>query len=163
MKVILSLFFMFSILGIQAQRVLIVDKLGKPKRLRYYTGDVIWTITSDGQKQEGVITALTDTSFAIRGSEVMLRDVKYVVRKRKFYNYSSKLVTIGTLFYTSIVAVNSLISDEEEVNRAVILKSASGLALSRFLWMFRKKKYKVKKSHRIRILNLTMEAPNEND
>ena len=159
MKILLLLlvsFLGFSCLG---QKILVLYKPGKVKRVLFHEGDEIKVKLKDDKILSGVINTLNDSTFVLGGDEVMLSRIKSVIKERGFFKYSGKLFKIGGVFYSGITAVNSVIDPKTDFNSSAVIATTGLLGTGFILSFFKERKYRLDRQCSLRILNVTMEAP----
>lgn len=143
-----------------AQKILVLDKPGRVKRLRYFVGDKIQIITSDNSRISGEISVIGDSTITIEENKVVLSEISAVVKKRRFFSFTGTLLSTAGVFFGSIYLVNVAIDKDTKLDEnAYVLGGVlvSGVVLS----LFKEKKFKVKDKGRLKILDVTMVAPND--
>jgi len=151
--------------GVFAQRVLLVEKPGKFKNYKYFVGDeIVMKVAPYGEKHEGIIHEVTDTSLLINfDNEIMLDEIQMILRPRWGLNILSKVTRIAGAGYFILDVVNRSINNQSPVvNENTLMISAGLVAFSYALVPFHDKRMKRGDKWRIKVLNLSMdeEVPN---
>jgi hypothetical protein len=130
--ILLSFFIMHES---NAQKFLAMDKSGS-KRLRFYANDEI-NVRFKNEKsfRNGRIAMITDTSFFLNGSNIVLKDVDAILIRKKTGGHAllrnaTYMLPIGGVFITGITAANSAINDHHPLVPKSIYYTAGGLALA---------------------------------
>ncbi|MEE4256041.1 MAG: hypothetical protein V2I47_03305 [Bacteroidales bacterium] len=148
-----------------AQRVLLVEKPGKFKNYKYFVGDeIVLKIAPYGEKLEGILHEVTDTSLLINfDNEIMLDDIQVILRPRWGMNILSKVTRIAGAGYFVLDVVNRTINNQSPVvDKNTLMISAGLVAFSYALVPFHDKRLKRGEKWRIKVLNMSMyeEVPN---
>ena len=148
-----------------AQRVLLVEKPGRFKNYKYFVGDdIIVKIAPYGEKHEGTIHEVTDTSLLINfDNEIMIDDIEMILRPRWGFNLLSKVTRIAGAGYFVLDVVNRSINNQSPVvDQNTLMISAGLVAFSYALVPFHDKRIKKGEKWRIKVLNMSMdeEVPN---
>lgn len=148
-----------------AQRVLLVEKPGRFKNYKYFVGnDIVLKTAPYGEKHEGVIHEVTDTSILINfDNEIMIEDIEMILRPRWGLNLLSKVTRVAGAGYFILDVVNRAINNQSPVvNENTLMISAGLVAFSYALVPFHDKRIKKGEKWRIKVLNMSMdeEVPN---
>jgi hypothetical protein len=148
-----------------AQRILLVEKPGKFRNFKYFVGDdIVLKIAPYGEKHEGIIHEVTDSSLLINfDDEIMLDDIQMILRPRWGMNILSKVTRIAGAGYFILDVVNRSINNQSPVvEENTLIISAGLVAFSYALVPFHDKRIKKGEKWRIKVLNMSMdeEVPN---
>jgi len=151
--------------GTTAQRVLLVEKPGKFKNYKFFVGDdIVLKIAPYGEKHEGTIHEISDTSLLINfDNEIMIEDIQMILRPRWGMNILSKVTRIAGAGYFILDVVNRSINNQAPVvDENTLMISAGLVAFSYALVPFHDKRMKSGEKWRVKVLNMSMdeEVPN---
>ena len=146
--------------SVDAQRILLIEKPGRFKNFKYFTGDdiIVKTIPYK-EKHEGTIHEITDTSILINfDNEIMLEDIGMIMRPRWGLGLVSKVTRIAGAGYFVLDVFNRSINGQDPVVEENTLMISAGLvAFSYALVPFHKKRMKRGEKWRIKVLNMSMD------
>ena len=159
---VLAMGLMFS--SAQAQRILLLEKPGKFKNHKYFVGSSIALKTIPyGEKYDGTIHVITDTSIVINFDEIMLSDIEVIMRPRWALGLLSKVTRVAGAGYFILDVVNNSIDGHSTiVDKNTVMISAGLVAFSYLIVPLHNKKMKDGNPWRIKVLNMSMdvEPPN---
>jgi hypothetical protein len=118
------------------------------KTFRFYPGNHITLSTlKDTNKISGNIISILDSSFIMdNGLEVNLHDVRAVYTDRAgVFIVSSVLMLFGVMYFSVDVINNVINNDHPTIGSRVALISASSEAVGGLLWLFHKRKCRIRK------------------
>ncbi len=143
----------------QAQKILVLDKRGKVKRLRYYEGEWIKLKLLSGQLLMGKIAQLSDSSFRVSGHLVRLDSVKRVYNTQKLLGLklTGAILSTAGVIYFPLDSFNRIINDDSPVFNESSAK-VSGLLLGAGLICIgiSNKSYKISKKRPLKVLDLSI-------
>jgi hypothetical protein len=163
--ILIILAFFLAISSSNAQRVLLVEKPGKFKNFKYSIGNnIVVKIAPYGEKQEGTIHVITDTSLVLNfDNEIMLDDIEMILKPRWGLKLLSKITRIAGAGYFLLDVVNNTITGNPTiVDQNTLIISAGMVAFSYALVPFHNRRMKAGDSWRISVLDFSLdgEAPN---
>ena len=86
------------------------------------------------EKIEGAIYKITDSSLIVNyGTEVMLKDISTVYRKRWGFNFLQKICLVSGALYISLSALNGIINSDDPLIPDETLKISGGLLIAGIL------------------------------
>ncbi len=141
-----------------SQNILVLEK-GSGGHIRwYYAGDHIELKTKKGNRIDGRIREITDSSLIVNvASEVMMSDITTIYRKRHMLDLLQKVTLIGGVLYISLSALNGAINKDSPVVPDETLKISGGLIAAALLLMpFTTRRHEVVgNAWKLKILDLT--------
>ncbi len=142
------------------QKFLALDKRGKIKRIKFYTGSYISFKTKDNLEYEGKIGFLKDSSFILNNQEIMLSKIKsiYIEDNHSGLSLLSDITYVAGLGYFLIDTTNGLINDENPVVLEETARvSAIFLSISLGSRLFASRTFKINNKHPVKILDLSID------
>jgi len=142
------------------QRVLLVEKPGKFKNFKYKVGDdILVKVAPYGEKQEGIIHEVSDSSILINfDNEIMLDDIQMILRPRWGTKLLSKVTRVAGAGYFVLDVVNRAINnDSPVVDENTLMISAGLVAFSYALVPLHNRRMKKGEKWRIKVLNMSMD------
>jgi hypothetical protein len=125
--------FFLSLQGF-SQNIFILEKAGGGHLRWYHNGDFINLKTIEGEKIEGRIHFISDTSLIINfTNEVMVSDIEMIYRDRRMFRLLQNLSLIGGVLYLSISGLNGLINNDSPIVPQEILKISGGMIAAAIL------------------------------
>jgi hypothetical protein len=159
-KLIALLFTLFACIPfLQAQKIIALDKGGRVKRIKYYTGDFISLKTWQKEKIEGTIFSIYDSSFVVGTDTIFLREVRAVKNTQR--NYGFRLLgsasAIAGAAYLPLTTFNRTINDDSPIVSESALKvSGSFLGVAIISKLIANRHYKISEKRPLKILDLTI-------
>lgn len=165
MKLYIFLFiFLFSgIDSVFSQRILIVDKAGRPtKRIKYNSGEyIVVKIKNDKTKYKGFLEVVSDTSFFVSNNLIMLDSLHAIIK----YNKAPKAISTQAFIVGGIITIASAINNG--VTKGAVFPGddsyivpAAFMGLGVLFLPFWRKTYKINNRNRVvKILDMTPVAP----
>lgn len=142
-----------------AQKFIAIDKGGRNKRIRFYTGEYMSLKTKDGEFHKGNIIQIDSIDFVLGMEKIKLNEIEVVYKKTSRYGLSllSNVTLIAGLGFFAIDSGNRLINSENPIVRRETIKLSSGLlGVSVLSSLLTKKKYKIGERHPIKIIDLNI-------
>jgi len=111
-----------------SQKILVFDKSGKVKRVRYYEGEHISLKTTSKEKINGTISQIRDSSFVVDGKELTLFSVAKVYNTQTGMGYQlvANIFILPAIGYIPLITINGLINNDSPIFRANQLYYAGG-------------------------------------
>lgn len=145
--------------GIHAQKILVFDKGGKEKRVRYYEGDLISFKKMDGTPISSPITLMRDSFILVLGEKVLLSDIKSIKKTHKhdgFRLFSGVFYTASAAFF-SIDSFNRIINSENPVVRRGNIRTSSILfGTATIMSIIANRSYRMNDKRNLRILDISI-------
>lgn len=144
---------------LQAQKIIALDKGGRVKRIKYYTGDFISLKTSNKGKIEGTIFSIFDSSFVVNTDTILLKDVRSVKQTQRNYGFRlmGSVTAIAGTAYLSLTSFNRAINNDSPVVSESALKvSGSFLGVAIISKLIANRSFKVSEKRPLKILDLTI-------
>lgn len=161
MKIKYLLFFIALIVTglsqVQAQKILVFDKRGKVKRVRYYQGELIKFKLLSGELITGEIGLLTDSSFEVNSRIIKLDSVKRVYNTQKLYGFKivGTILTTAGMVYFPLDSFNRIINnDQPTLNANSALVSGIFLGTGLICIGISNKSYKISEKRPLKVLDL---------
>lgn len=100
-----------------SQKIVAFDKRGKVKRIKYFEGEYIKLKEHNGEKTEGIILLIKDSSFVVEGKQINLDSVKKVYNTQKFLGFKMlyQVSIRAGVIYFPLVTFNRLINQDDPV------------------------------------------------
>jgi predicted phage tail protein len=138
-----------------AQRVLVLDKRGKVKRLHYRMGDKIKVTMKDNVTISGMIEGMTDDEIIVQGDYVPVADIAVVHRTIPALRFLGGLMMTAGAFYIGVQTVNSVVAGDEFADDRIWIPAGISIGVGGILFLLSKKKHKVYGTGDLRIINPT--------
>lgn len=148
-----------------AQRILLIDKPGKFKNFKYFIGDDIVLKTAPyGNKTEGTIHVITDTSLIINfDHEILLEDIEVILKPRWGMKLLSRITRIAGGGYFLLDVTNNLITGNPTiVDENTLIISAGLVAFSYALVPLHNRRMEPGNKWRMQVLNMSLDEPAPN-
>lgn len=154
------LFACFVLIHASGQRVLLVEKPGTFKNFKYFEGDEIIIRTHpDGDKIEGIIHLMTDTSIIINfDNEIMLTSIKRILKPLFWPRLLTHTTRIAGAGYFALDAVNNAINNEVIIDEQTVKISAGLVAFSYALIPCHYRRIRIGNPWRLKILDFSMDV-----
>lgn len=139
--------------------MLIIDKPGRVKRIRFYEGDLIHLKLKSKELVFGEITTLKDSSFFVGLKNIKLSDVYSIQNSKGNYGLRvlSKIMLPAGLMYLGIDSFNRLINEEGPIFREeTLILSSSFLGVFFISNAISNRQLKINKKRSIRILDINI-------
>jgi hypothetical protein len=145
--------------SLAAQNILVLERPGTVKNLKYYQGDKIKirTIAAD-TIISGSINRIFDSSIIINNSnEILIADMAAIYKKRWGYGFLQYLTIFAGVAYLGINSFNGIINDDQPVvPQETLIISGSLIAFGFALTPLTTRKFKIdNEKWRIIILDFT--------
>ena len=141
-----------------SQKILVFDKGGKIKRIRYYEGDYIRFLTKSDFFINGNISQIKDSSFTINGKVIGLKDVVkiYNTQKYKGYQLATNILVYPAFGYFPIITTNRLINNDSPIiNENTLIYSSIFFGSFIIFNKLANRPYKITEKRPLRIIDLT--------
>jgi len=148
--------FVFMASSANAQKVLLLQKPGKAKRVFYHVGDKISLRTGDPAFNViGEITYIEDSLFTVNRSFIVeLQKVHEVTRARHFFQSSYRMQYGAGIFYAGISLINRALHGEKPlIDESVSMASGSLIVLGITSYLLRNRHYKTEDGWRLKVLD----------
>ena len=153
---LLLLFIPFQVLS---QHILVLEKPGTTKRVRFFTGSEITFEYDNDVRVYGIIKQIKDSTFTVDEKVFSIKKVKQVIfpkRKRLARSFSKMAFTGG---FTSLVIAGLDRSLNQRVSPIfdgpTLRLVGTFWALGGILWIVPEKKYAIPKRRVLRSINIT--------
>ena len=156
-SLIILLFLLGAFNQIEAQKILVLDKIGiKLKRIKYYEGDFIAIrVFNDRVIYKGELNAISDTSFLINSNYVEIDSVKSIIKFRKGAKaFSFTAFSVAAITTLILVVDQSIKGNIEGVPSQLTVPLAfTGMGLAAV--PFWKKTYRLNKNMILKVIDLS--------
>lgn len=143
----------------EAQRIVVFDKGGKVKRIRYFEKDYIKLKMEDGRSVQGKISSIEDEVFYVGQKKVQLDSVKmvHVYKYQSLLNPVGSFLLVGSTAYFGIDTFNRLINSnhpliEEETVKASAVMLAGSFVCKELIH----RRYKISKKRPLKIIDISI-------
>ena len=141
---------------IAAQKILILDKPGKIKRMRYNIGYPIQLKSISNQLvYDGILTNMYDSCVVVNGKEILFEDIETVYKSRRFFPKASYITRTVGVGYVCLEFVNNLINSRKLMDGQTLAFGGSLVATSYLFDWLKVRRFRVCKAWRLRIIELT--------
>ncbi len=161
-KVLMFIILNFFCFYLKAQNILILEKAGTYRNIKYYEGDYIHFKTINNGlsiRYEGFISKIKDSSIVISDftkKVIPIKDITVIYRERRLIEDIRELSINFGIVYVSLTAFNNAINNVNSIlDRNTICLSCSSIVFGILLSPIRVRKYKVKKLWRLKILDFS--------
>jgi len=142
---------------IEAQKILVLDKIGfKLKRMKYYEGDFIAIrVLNDRVIYKGELNAISDTSFLINSNYVEIDSVESIIKYRKGAKaFSFTAFSVAAITTLVLVVDQSIKGNIESVpNKLTVPLVFTGMGLAAI--PFWKRTYRLNKNMVLKMIDLS--------
>jgi hypothetical protein len=154
-KLVLLLVFFTSLLVSQAQKTLLIEKVGTSSRYAYHLGDDIKVRTvKDKLILKSYLWHLTDTTLTIGPrTTIPVTDIDAFYRDHHFPKLMSRFFFIAGAGYLLIDSFNNLINNEQVFESQTLIISASLIGISLALIPAHQTKHKIGVRWKVKILD----------
>ncbi|MFT5665869.1 MAG: hypothetical protein ACI9DK_000044 [Vicingaceae bacterium] len=149
---------LFSTAGF-SQKILVFDKSGKVKRVRYYEGEYISLQKIDKQKLSGVIQVINDSSFVLDGKKVTLNSVQKVYNTQKGIGYQlgANIFIIPALGYVPLIVTNGLINNDSPIIKQSQLCYGAGFIGIAFIFGYlANRPFRISQNRPLKIIDISI-------
>ncbi|MFZ4521004.1 MAG: hypothetical protein ACOYNC_04835 [Bacteroidales bacterium] len=159
-KILLLLVFCFVSGFVCAQKTLLVEKIGSPRRYFYHTGDYIkLRVSKQDTLLKGKLWAIRDSSISVselRPFDVRLGEIGSVYKQFSFPKKFGRIVGIGGVAIFAIVTFNHLINNEQVFTPDMFIISGSMLGAGIISISLSQKRCNTGKGWKIKVLDVTI-------
>lgn len=158
LRVLISvLFYLMLTYSAPAQTLLVLEKTGKFKTIKYYPGNKIMLKINDTLNVYGRITSLEDSILQINNTiEIELSRINAVYRERSLLQFISKGALVGGLTYFVLTGFNRSLNREYPILPASdIAISAGVMGGAMILSSFKYKQYHLGEKWQLKILDFS--------
>jgi hypothetical protein len=159
---IFSFFSLFTLLLSTAsfsQKILVFNKLGKVKRVRYYDGEYITIQKFNKQKVRGMIQAINDSSFVLEGEKVALDSVRKVYNTQTGMGYRlvASILIIPAVGYVPLILTNGLINNDSPIIKQNQLYSGVGfIGIALLSGYLANRPFRITKKRPLKIIDISI-------
>lgn len=107
----------------QSQCILLLEKPGTVKNIKFRVGERIDVKTKNGDRINGIINKISDTAIIVNYFLIKIDEIKSIYSRRIILSALSHTGIKGSLGYTGIEAFNNLINNENPIFRNSTLKT----------------------------------------
>lgn len=154
-----SLLFSFLSINSFSQKIVVFDKGGKVKRVRYFEGEYISLKTTDKVKLAGTISSIKDSSFVVGGIEVFLDSVVAVYKTQTGMGYrlGRNVFIIPAIGYLPLISFNGLINNDSPiVRRNQIYTGVAFMGVAAIFHFLANKPYKIRHNRPLKIIDISI-------
>jgi hypothetical protein len=141
-----------------SQKTLLVEKIGKPAKYYYHSGDKI-KLKALGVKStlKGTIGAIGDSSFILKetfsDTIVRLKDIQCVYKQRSFpKKFGIRLCEFGGVIF-AVMVFNNLVNDSPAFNQYVFIVSGSFVGAGLISLAFSERPCKIGSKWKVKIMD----------
>ena len=138
------------------ENYLVMDKPGRIKRIRYYTGDeIIFKLKGDKTTYSTILQAVGDSSIKVRDTNIPVKDIRSIIRHSEngfLYQVARILPKAGILYFVADTFNPIFRGEKPSISRSGIIVGGSLFAGGQALKLFRKKTLKVNSYRTLKIL-----------
>lgn len=152
----LLLLFCNSFESVGQDKYLVLDKPGRIKRIRYYTGDeIIFKLKGDKTTYSTLIQAVADSSIRVRDTDISIKDIRAIIRHSEngfLYQASRILPKAGILYFLADTFNPIFRGEKPHVSRSGVVVGSTLFLGGNALKLFRKRTLKVNNYRTLKIL-----------
>ena len=159
---LLLLFFALFSMSLCAQHILVLDKGGRIKRLRYRPGDTLLVKLHSGEKVRNMITRIDSGSFTLGARKISVEDVKKVYKRRYFFDKYWPYAIQGGLYYAGFYVLNTYLfgTGHPFTNPGFYIPTASLFVAAGIMNWLSHRRYRIGRCCNLKTLNLgNLEPP----
>jgi hypothetical protein len=138
------------------ENYLVLDKPGRIKRIRYYTGDeIIFRLKGDKTKYSTILQAIGDSTIRVRDTDIPVKDIRSVTRYSEngfLYQIARILPKAGILYFAADTFNPIFRGEKPSVSRSGVIVGGSLFVGGQALKLFRKRTFKVNSYRTLKIL-----------
>jgi len=148
----------FSFLYVSSQNILVIEKPGTVKNIKFRSGDRIELKTLNGEKIKGIINQIRDTAIVVNYYLININEISKIYSFRRLISAFSFAGIEGGLGYVVIDGFNSLINNERPIIRNSTLKTGGIMFGAGLLLKSLSKRKRSIDNHkwRIKVLNFSI-------
>lgn len=154
--ILILLFLTFSLEVLCQEKYLVLDKPGRTKRIRYYTGDeIIFKLKGDKTVYSNVVEGVGDSSIQVRGTHIPIKEIASIIRHNEsglLYQITRILPKAGMLYFLADTFNPIFRGEKPSVSRSGVIVGGSLIAGSYALRLFKKRTLKINKYRTLKIL-----------
>ena len=159
-KILVLLVFVFATGLVQAQKTLLVEKLGTSHRYFYHNGDYLkLRVSKLDTLLKGKLWSVNDSSISVeelRPFDVRLSDIGSVYKQFAFPKKFGRIVGIGSIGIFAIIAFNHLINNEQVFTPDMFIISGSLLGASIISLSLKEKRCNTRKGWKVKVLDINV-------
>ncbi len=153
---LLFILMLLPVSGFSQEKYLALDKPGRVKRIRFYTGDEIaLKLKGDKRLYEEVIANIGDSTITLLGTQIPLRDIRAIVVRHEggLAHQAVRKLPIAGLLYFLAATFNPLLQGQPlRVNRSGLIVGGAMVAGGQLLRPLLKRTYRINSFRRLRTL-----------
>ncbi|MEO8760690.1 MAG: hypothetical protein ABI448_07365 [Bacteroidia bacterium] len=149
-------------LAAQSNRFLSLDieRPGTTKRIKYYDQDkIVFKIKGSRHKYKGIMVALTDSSFTLDSTKIiLLKNIRKVMvdKSNHLTRAACTFISGCGIGYMGLDALNNAINSNTPVFRTQTLEIGAGLIIvGQSFKIFSLRRYTINKKHRLKFIDDT--------
>jgi hypothetical protein len=151
------LFFLFASWNSFCQeKYLVLDKPGRIKRIRYYTGDeIMFRLRGDKTTYSNIIQAIGDSTIKVRDTDVSIREIHSIIRYSDngfLYQIARILPKAGMLYFLADTFNPIFRGEKPDISRSGVVVGSTLIATGYTIRLFRKRTLKINNYRTIKIL-----------
>ena len=155
MRTLIAGILMIAFFVTNAQKVLVVEKIGRGRYFSYMEGDMIHLETKKGpfHIQEEIVQ-IDDTSILVKGNyRISFDNISYIEKFYKRRRNNGILLTIAGGALVGIISINNALQNKPVLD-PLYLTIGAGLASAGGLWYsLGKRKYRIGKKWKLKVLD----------
>lgn len=155
-KLLLTLILFLALsIAVNAQKILLLEKPGTVKNIKYRVGDQIYIKTKDKLKFSGTINIITDSSIIVNYDvEILIKDITIVFQEMWFISLFSRVAYISGAGYLILDAFNRTINNEYPIiDKSSFIIGASLIGGGLLMKANSYKRCKINKPWRFKVLD----------
>ena len=150
------LFLFFSNQSLFSQKIIVVERPGTVKNVKYKKGSEIFLETINKKRLHGRISQISDSAFFLNNKfEVKLKDISIVLKPRGFLYRSYPKIRFAGYGFLFLNTFNRIIHNEKPVfDKTGLITGFSMIGLSYVMQAFIFKKQEIGEKWRIKVIDL---------
>lgn len=153
---IVLFFLCISAESFSQERYLVLDKPGRIKRIRYYTGDeIIFKLKGDKTTYNTIIQAVGDSTIKVRDTSIPIQGIHSITRHNEngfLYQAARILPKAGILYFLADTFNPVFRGEKPNVSRSGVIVGSTLFVGGNALRLFKKRTFRINNYRTIKIL-----------
>jgi hypothetical protein len=138
------------------EKYLVLDKPGRIKRIRYYSGDeIIFKLKGDITTYSTMIQAIGDSTILVRDTPIPIRNIHSITKHSEngfLYQAARILPKAGMLYFLADTFNPVFRGEKPDISRSGVVVGGTLIAGGYALKLFRKRTYRINNYRTLKIL-----------
>lgn len=149
-----------SVFAAEAQQILLLEKIKKPKRIKHYVGDQL-AFRFDDEKYtiSGTIEMIREDGIVVEGEFYKLNQITMVLNYQKYAAFrvlsKSAFIAIPPMLVMTMLHRGLNTGEQPLVDRNSLQVMGVFAGIGAILWPFKARKYRLEKKWQLRVIDIT--------